>query len=91
MVSAQSKLYMQQKGMAFNVKIKKLKAFMGKTSFMRYHTLPSIRNYWSKNPGFGVNVLSDLMPRDRFFEIRTTLHFVGNEKPHYKNNKTWKI
>ena len=67
LVSAQSKLYMQQKGMVFNVKINELKVFIGITLFMGYQTLPSIRNYWSKDPGFGVKVVSDVMPRACFF------------------------
>ena len=51
LVSAQSKFYMQQKGIVFtrNVEIIQLKAFIGITSFMRYHTLPSICDYWSKD------------------------------------------
>ena len=34
-----------------------------------------------------------VMPRDCFFffEIRTALHFVDNEKPQDKNDKAWKI
>ena len=53
LVSAQSKFYMQLKGVVFtrNVKINELKAFIGITLFMRYHTLPSICDYWSKDPG----------------------------------------
>ena len=51
---------------------------------MGYHTLLSIRDYWSKDPDLGVKVVSDVMPHDRFFEIRTALHFVDNEKPHDK-------
>ena len=90
-VSAQSKLYMQQKGMVFNVEINELKAFIGITSFMGYHILPSTRDYWSRDPGLGVKVVSDVMPLDLFFEIRAALHFVGNEKRQDKNDKAWKI
>ena len=50
-----------------NEEINELKAFIGITSFMRYHTLPSICNYWSKDPGLCLKVVSDVMPRDRFF------------------------
>ena len=58
---------------------------------MGYHTLSSIRDYWNKDPGLGVKVVSDVMPLDRFFKIRTALHFVDNKKPHEKNEKAWKI
>ena len=91
LVSEQSKLYMQQKGMVVNVEINELKAFIGTTLFMVYQTLPSICNYCSKDPGLGVKVVSDIMPQDCFFEIRTALHFVDNKKPHEKNDKVWKI
>ena len=92
LVSARSKSYMQQKGMVFNVEINKLKAFIVITSFMGYHILPSIRDYWSRDPGLGVKVVSDIMPRNCcFFLIRTALHFVENEKPQDKNDKAWKI
>ena len=30
-------------------------------------------------------------PRDRFFEIQTTLYFVDNEKPHDTKDKAWKM
>ena len=86
LVSTQSKLYMQRKEMVFNVEINDLKVFIGITLFMGYHTLPNICNYWSKDPGFGVKVVSHVMPEDRFFEIRTSLHFLDNEKPQ-KNDK----
>ena len=42
LASAQSKLYMEQKRMVLNAKINELKAFIGITLFMGYHTLPSI-------------------------------------------------
>ena len=87
LVSAQSKLYMQQKGMVFNAEINELKAFIGITLFIGYHTLSSIRDYWSRDPGLGVKVVSDVMPRYRFFEIPTAVHFVDNEKPQDKNDK----
>ena len=77
--------------MLFNVEINKLKTFIGITSFMRYQTFPSIRNCWSKDPGFGVKVVSKVMPQARFFKIRTALLFVDNVKPHDKNDKVWKI
>ena len=86
LVSAQSKLYMQRKGIIFNVEINDLKVFIGITLFMGYHTLPNICDYWSKDPGFGVKVVSHVTSGDRFFGIRISLHFVDNEKPQ-KNDK----
>ena len=81
-VIMQSQLYMQQKGKVFQIDLEKMKAFIGITSFMGYHIVPCLRDYWSQDSGLGINVVANVMPRDRFFEIRTTLHFVDNEQPH---------
>ena len=77
LVSAQSKFYMQQKGMVFtrNAEINEIKAYIGITLFMRYHTLPSICDYWSKDPGLGVKIVSEVMLRDRFF-FKYVLHCI---------------
>ena len=58
---------------------------------MGYQTLPSTSDYWNKEPGLGVKVVSDVMPRDCIFELRSALHFVDNQKPQEKNKKAWKI
>ena len=36
-------------------------------------------------------MVANVMPRDRFFEIRTALHFVDNEQPHDTKDKAWKM
>ena len=70
-VIVQSLLYMQQKGKVFQIDLEEMKAFIGITLFMGYHVVPCLRDYWSQDPGFGINVVANVMPRDRFFEIRT--------------------
>ena len=68
-----------------------MKAFISITSFTGYHIVPCLRDYWSQDPGLGINVVANVMPRDRFFEIRTALHFVDNEQPHDTRDKVWKM
>ena len=69
---------MQQKGKVFQINLEKMRVFIGITSFMDYHIVPCLRNYWAQDPGIGINVVANIMPRDRFFEIRTALQFFEN-------------
>ena len=46
---------------------------------MGYHVLPSMRDYWSSNPDLSVPFIANIMPRKRFEEIRSLLHFNNNE------------
>ena len=66
-VIVQSQLYMQQNGKVFQIDLEEMKAFIGITSFMGYHVVPCLRNYWSQDPGLGINVVANVMPGDRFF------------------------
>ena len=85
-------MYLQQKGKVFQIDLLEMKAFIGITSFMGYHLwVPCLREYCSQDPGRGINVVANVMPRDRFFEIRTALHFVDNEQPHDTKDIAWKI
>ena len=83
----QSQLHMQQKGKVFQNDLEEMKAFISITSFMGYRVVPCLRDYWSQDPGLGINVVANVMPRDRFFEIRIALHFVDNEQPHDTKEK----
>lgn len=46
---------------------------------MGYHKLPAMRDYWSSDPDMGIKFVQKLMPRQRFEEILTNLHFTDNE------------
>lgn len=48
----QTNLYGQQKNVNINTSIEEIKAFIGILIFMGYHSLPSIRLYWSNDPNF---------------------------------------
>ena len=54
---------MQQKGNVFQIDLEEIKAFIGITSFMGYHIVPCLLDYWSQDPGLGINVVAN----DRFF------------------------
>ena len=64
-VIVQTQLYMQQKGKVFQIDLEEMKAFIGINSFTRYHIVPCLQDYWSQDPGLGINVVAN----DRFFEI----------------------
>ena len=74
-VIVQSQLYMQQKEKVFQIDLEEMKAFIGITSFMGYHVFPCLRDYWSQDPGLGINMVANVMPRDRFlrYEQHCTL------------------
>ena len=67
-VIVQNQLYMQQKGKVFQIELEQ-KAFIGIISFMSYHIVPCLRDYWSQESGLEINVVANIMPRDCFFEI----------------------
>jgi len=48
----QTNLYSQQKHDNINTTIEEIKAFIGILIFMGYHSLLSIRLYWSNDPNF---------------------------------------
>ena len=56
-----------------------LKAYLGFIILMGLVPLPSIYDYWCKNPVFHYSPIADRISRDRFLEIHKYLHFVDNE------------
>ena len=90
-VLPQSLLYMQQKGNVFETNKDELMAFFGLVYVMSYHVVPSLKDYWSQEPTLRVQAVADVMPRDRFLEIRKALHFADNESYHDPTDRAWKI
>ena len=45
---------------------------------MGFHTLPSLRDYWSTDFDLVVTYVANVMPLKRFEEIRAFLHFNDN-------------
>lgn len=76
----QSVLYKSQRGEPFTTTTQEIRAFLGIVFMMSYHVLPSFKHYWSTDPDVHVPVIANVMPRQRFFEIRTALHFADNNQ-----------
>ena len=51
--------------------------------------LPSVYDYWSRC--FQILAIADVMPRNRFLELRRYLHFVDNTATHDSDDKLFKI
>ena len=61
------------------VTVEELKAFLGFSILMGVDHLPSVNDYWSRDPLLHYAPISDRIPRWRFREISRYLHFVNNE------------
>ena len=85
----QSELYMHQRGVQFSTNTAELNAFIGMIYVMGYHKLPSIRDYWSTDPSCHVPFISNIMPRNRFELILSSLHFANNNEMLEKSNQMY--
>ncbi|CAG4988027.1 unnamed protein product [Parnassius apollo] len=70
--------YAHHNGRSFTLTDEEAKAFFGMNFVMGYHCLPTFRSYWSTDPDMGVPYIANVMPINRFEEIRTNLHFSDN-------------
>ncbi|XP_031338793.1 piggyBac transposable element-derived protein 2-like [Photinus pyralis] len=75
----QSNLYAIQRGTVLGLTLDELKAYLGILIIMGFHTLPSIRHYWSKESNFGVQRVQSIMTLKRFLKITRMLHLNDNE------------
>ncbi|XP_043473413.1 piggyBac transposable element-derived protein 4-like [Leptopilina heterotoma] len=57
---------------------KELKAWIGMNVFMAIHKLPSVDLYWSSDPALRVDVIANVMTRNRFQKITAMLHLNNN-------------
>ena len=94
-VIPQSQLYKFQKGEPFETSNEEMRAFLGMIFTMSYHVLPRFQLYWCLDPDVNVPIISKVMTRHRFFEIRTSLHFANNADAPDKNDpqhdRAWKL
>ena len=58
--------------------VNELKAFLGFLILMAINHLPSLNDYWSRDPLLHYSPIADRIPRDRFRELSRYLHFVDN-------------
>lgn len=80
MIVDQSNLYAQQKGVDLGLSVDELKAFFGILLIMGFHSLPTMRLYWSSDPNFHVSRISSVMSLRRYLKILRFLHLGDNEK-----------
>ena len=77
------------------VTVEEFCAFLGFMILMGLTHLPSLPDYWSKDPAFRYGMIADRISRDRFLEIMRYLHFNDNstqlppDHPNY--NKLGKV
>ena len=62
-----------------HITVKELRAFLGFAILMGINILPSIKDYWKRDPLFHYAPIADRITRDRFLEISRYLHFVDND------------
>lgn len=77
---------MHQKGKVFSLSKEELLAFLGVSVIMGYHTVPKLSDYWSTDEDLAVPAVSRVMSRDRYLEIRSSLHFTDNSKVPPRNS-----
>ena len=61
------------------ITVEEFKAFLGFSILMGINHLPSLDDYWSKDPRLRYAPVADRISRDRFREVSRYLHFVDNE------------
>ena len=59
--------------------VDEIKAFIGFAILMGINELPEIRDYWSTNEQLHYFPVASRIPRKRFMELSTYLHFANNE------------
>ena len=76
----QSNLYASQRNQELHLSLEELKAYVGILIIMGFHSLPSMRLYWSSDCNFVVPRIQQIMPLKRFLKITRLLHFNDNSK-----------
>lgn len=61
------------------ITVDELKAFLGFSVLMGINHLPSLNDYWSRDPHLRYAPVADRITRDRFRDISRYLHFVDND------------
>ena len=85
----ESNRYASQNGIALDLTSTELKAFIGVLVIMGFHSLPSIRLYWSSDPNFHVPRVADIMSLKRFLKILRHIHLNDNEKMPKRNDPNY--
>ncbi|CAI6375837.1 unnamed protein product [Macrosiphum euphorbiae] len=85
----ESNLYATQHNANLNTNVDEIKAFIGMLIYMGYHSLPSIRLYWSTDQNFYCERIAKIMPVKRFLKLLRYLHLNNSlnmplrDSPHF--------
>ena len=69
---------MHQTGKPFEIEKDEMRAFIGINILMSYKINPETHDYFSTEPDLRVDPIAEPMTRNRFYAIRTALHFANN-------------
>lgn len=79
-MAAQSNLYATQNGHELKLSVEELRAWLGVIIFMGFHSLPSMRLYWSRDENFHCERIARVMSIKRFLKILGYLHLADNSQ-----------
>nr|CAH7714459.1 unnamed protein product [Callosobruchus chinensis] len=80
MIIDESNLYATQQNTQLCLTTEELDAFLGILIVLGFHSLPTMRSYWSTNENFHVERVSKVFSLKRFLKITRYLHINNNEK-----------
>lgn len=91
LMAENTNLYAVQKATRFApTNIEELKTFVGIHILMGNLHYPRVKFYW--DPQLNISQISQAMPINRFYSLRTNLHFVDVESEDInKNDRFWKV
>lgn len=78
LIIEQTELYASQKNQTISLDLPELKAFLGLLVYMGFHSLPSIRLYWSTDENFHCDRIARVMSLKRFLKLLRLLHLADN-------------
>jgi len=76
-IVTESNLYASQKNVPLDT-TPEVRAYLGIVIFMCYHSLPSIRSYWSNDPNLFCERVAKVMTVKRFLKLTRFLHLNDN-------------
>lgn len=77
-IVTESNKYASQMGVQLNMDVSELNALFGILVIMGFHSLPSMKKYWSTNSNFRVERIASIMTLKRFLKLLRYLHLNDN-------------
>lgn len=86
-----NRYYLAKTGKSINATAERIKQLYGMHAVMGCIKYPRVSMYWKR--GVELQLISSVMPRDEFFALRSSLHFVNAEvtPAEAETNKLWKV